>query len=254
MWQTPAIASFLIVHGGWGGGWEWADVARSLRGRGHDVFTPTLTGMGERSHLGHPQVGLSTHVEDILAVLEFEDLHDVVLCGASYGGMPVTGAADRARRRIGLVIYIDALVPEHGQSAYDLAPEGFKDALRARADAHGDGWRVPVPSAVLPPAGWVSEEERERYVARLRDQPLRTFTDPIELTGTIATVSRAFVRCTGGDLHSALGGDPIAPAAERARGEGWPYRELAAPHDPQLTDPVGTAAVLHELSAASLAR
>ena len=93
------IASFLIVHGGWGGGWEWTDVgARSLRGRGHDVFTPTLAGMGERWHLGHREVeGSGTHVEDILAVLDFEDIHDVILCGASYGGMPVTGAANRPR-------------------------------------------------------------------------------------------------------------------------------------------------------------
>lgn len=237
------------MHGGWGGGWEWTDVARSLRGRGHDVFTPTLTGMGERSHLGHREVGLATHVEDILAVLDFEDLHDVVLCGASYGGMPVTGAADRASHRIRLVIYIDALVPEHGQSAFDLAPVGFRDALLGSADAGGDGWRVPVPAAVLPDSDCVSEERRARYVARLREQPLRTFTDAIELGGAIDAVPRAFVRCTRGALAGALGGDPIAPAAARARREGWLYRELAAPHDPQLTDPVGTAALLHELSA-----
>ena len=205
------------MHGGWGGGWEWAGVARSLRERGHDVYTPTLSGMGERSHVDHQQVGLSTHVEDIVSVLEFEDLRDVVLCGHSYGGMPVTGAADRARHRIALVIYIDALVPEHGQSALDLAPEGFGDALRASA---GDGWSVPVPLAVLPPTGAVPEEARERYVARLRDQPLRTFTDLIDLTGPMDIVPRAFVRCTGGDLHNALGGDPIAPAAEQARRDG----------------------------------
>ncbi len=92
---------FVIVHGAWGGGWEWSPVARLLRERGHEVFTPTLTGMGERAHLGWGgRVGLATHVEDIVAVLEFENLSDVVLCGASYGGMPVTGAADRAAGRI----------------------------------------------------------------------------------------------------------------------------------------------------------
>jgi pimeloyl-ACP methyl ester carboxylesterase len=253
-WQTPPIASFLIVHGGWGGGWEWAGVARVLRGRGHDVFTPTLTGMGERSHLGHREVGLDTHVEDILGVLGFEDLHDVVLCGASYGGMPVTGAADRVPHKIGVVVYIDALVPEHGQSALDLAPAGFSDALRASADARGEGWRVPVPNAVLPATDCVSEENRARYLARLRNQPLRTLTDTIQLSGAIDTVPRAFIRCTGCTLADALGGDPIAPAAARARREGWLYREFAAPHDPQLTDPIGIAAVLHDLSAVILAR
>ena len=100
----------MIVHGGWGGGWEWTAVARVLRKKGHDVFTPTLTGMGERAHLGGPGVGLATHVEDVVAVLELEDLHDVVLCGHSYGGMPVSGAADLAVERIALIIYIDALM------------------------------------------------------------------------------------------------------------------------------------------------
>jgi pimeloyl-ACP methyl ester carboxylesterase len=248
-WETPEIASLVIVHGGWGGGWEWTEVARSLRERGHDVFTPTLTGMGERAHLGHPQVGLSTHVEDVVAVLELEDLHEVVLCGHSYGGMPVTGAADRVIERIGLVIYIDALVPRHGQSAFDLLPGLFRQVAQASADAKGDGWRVPIPASLLPPAGWITDEERARYVARLCDQPLATFAEPLHITGAIDSVGRAFVRCTGDELGHDLGGDPIVPAAARARREGWLYRELVAPHDPQLTDPVGTATALHELTA-----
>jgi pimeloyl-ACP methyl ester carboxylesterase len=244
----------VIVHGGWGGGWEWTEVARSLRERGHDVFTPTLTGMGERAHLGHPQVGLSTHVEDVVSVIELEDLHEVVLCGHSYGGLPVTGAADRVVDRIGLVVYIDALVPRHGESAFDLLPGAFRQLAQASADTLGDGWRVPIPAAALPPEGWVTDEERARYVARLRDQPLATFAERLQITGAIDSVRRAFVRCTGDELGHDLGGDPIVPAAARARDEGWLYRELFAPHDPQLTDPVGTAAVLDELSAAAQAQ
>jgi pimeloyl-ACP methyl ester carboxylesterase len=250
-WKTFEIASFVIVHGGWGGGWEWTEVARSLRERGHEVFTPTLTGMGERAHLGHPQVGLSAHVEDVVAVLELEDLDNLVLCGHSYVGMPVTGAADRAIDRIGLVIYIDALVPRHGQSAFDLLPGSFRQQAHTSADSVGDGWRVPIPAAVLPPEGWVTNEKRARYVARLRDQPLATFAEPLHLTGAIASVSRAFVRCTGDELGREIGGDPIAPLAARARDEGWLYLELVAPHDPQLTDPVGTATALHNLTVAA---
>ena len=110
------VTAIVIVHGGWGGGWEWSAVAGLLRERGHEVFTPTLTGMGERSHIGrHEQVGLGTHIEDVVAVLEFEKLRDVVLCGASYGGMPVTGAADRVAERVRLLVYVDALVPRDGQ-------------------------------------------------------------------------------------------------------------------------------------------
>jgi pimeloyl-ACP methyl ester carboxylesterase len=185
-------------------------------------------------------------VEDVVAVLEFEDLHDVVLCGASYGGMAVTGAADRVADRIGLVAYIDGLVPGRSQSALDLLPQAFGDAVRAAADEHGHGW-VSIPPALLPPEGVIPEEDRARYVARLRDQPVATFTEPIHLTGAVDRLPRAFIRCTLGELD--VVGDPIEPMAARARSEGWLYRELNAPHDPHLFDPAGTAAVLHELAA-----
>jgi len=238
---------FVIVHGGFGGGWEWTPVAQTLRESGHVVFTPTLSGMGERSHLG-PGLGLGTHIEDVVAVLEFEDLHDVVLCGASYGGMAVTGAADRVAERIALLVYLDALVPVDGQSGLDLLPDGFGEIVRAAADEQGQGW-VAIPDALLPPQGLIAEATRTRYVARLRNQPVATFTEPIHLTGSVARVPRAFIRCTGHELD--VGGDPIEPMAARARTEGWPYRELRAPHDPHLFDPTATAATLEELAAAA---
>ena len=150
------MATFVIVHGGFGGGWEWTPVALALRVQGHIVFTPTLTGMGERVHLG-PDVGLATHVDDVVAMLEFEDLDEVILCGASYGGMPVTGAADRVADRIRLIAYVDALVPADGQSALDLLPEGFGDMVRAAAGDLGHGW-VAIPPALLPPEGLIPEQ------------------------------------------------------------------------------------------------
>ena len=152
------MATFVIVHGGFGGGWEWTPVALALRVQGHIVFTPTLTGMGERGHLG-PDVGLATHVKDVVAVLEFEDLDEVILCGASYGGMAVTGAADRVADRIRLIAYVDALVPADGQSALDLLPEWFGDMVRAAADDLGHGW-VSIPPALLPPEGLIAEKDR----------------------------------------------------------------------------------------------
>ena len=237
------MATFVIVHGAFGGGWEWTPVAQALRQSGHEVYTPTLSGMGERSHLG-PGVGLATHVEDIVAVLEFEDLRNVVLCGASYGGMAVSAAAGQVPERISLVVYIDALIPRDGESGLDLLPPGFGETVRA--DPDGDGW-VRVPPAILPPEGLIPEEERAHYVARLRPQPIATFTEPLRLNGALDRLPRAFIRCTGGQLD--VGGDPIAPMAARARSEGWLYRELRLPHDPHLFDPVGTAAVLAELAA-----
>lgn len=238
------MATFVIVHGAFGGGWEWREVAVALRARGHAVFTPTLTGMGERWHLG-PKVGLSTHVEDIVEVLKFEDLWAVVLCAASYGGMAATAAADRVPDRVSLVIYVDALIPHDGQSGLDLLPSAFGDAVRAQADPSGHGW-VEIPDIVLPPVGLIPEQRRAHYVARLRPQPVATFTEPVVLTGAIERLPRAFVRCTAGAF--AVSGDPIEPMAARARAEGWPYRELATPHDPHLFAPARTAALLDELA------
>ena len=235
------MSTFVVVHGGFGGAWEWTPVARRLRALGHEVFTPTLTGMGERAHLAAPDVAVDTHVEDIVAVLEMEDLHEVVLCAHSYGGVPVTGAADRVPGRIRLLIYIDALVPRHGESALDLLPAWFGPQARATADTRG---RVPMPSVLEPPSGWIEEEQRIRYVQRLRPQPLGTFTEPIHLSGAVDALPTAFVRCTS----AALAGDPIAASAARARARRCAYRELAAPHDPQALDPDGTAELLHELA------
>jgi len=204
--------------------------------------------MGERAHLGGPQIGVETHVADVIGVLEHEDLEQVVLCGHSYGGIPVTCAADRQPERVGLLVYIDALIPRDGESAFDLLPASFARLARATAAEHGDGWRVSMPPDLRPPPGWVSEDVREHYIARLGPQPLATFSDPVCLTGAVERLPRAFLRCTGGQLAASSAGDPIAPMAARAQTEGWLYRELMAPHDPQLAEPVGTAAILHELS------
>jgi pimeloyl-ACP methyl ester carboxylesterase len=237
------VATFVIVHGAFGGGWEWADVRKELRDMGHEVFTPTLTGLGERHHLG-PEVGLSTHVEDVVGVLQYEDLRNVVLCGHSYGGMVVTGAADRVPDRVGLVIYADALVPADGQSLVSLVPE-FKESILSLTDERGHG-AVPVMEELLPPVGVLDDEKRERYVTRLRPHPAGTWTEPLQLSGAIDRVPRAFLRCTATGFDEE--GDPIEPGAARARAEGWPYRELDVPHDLQLFDPAGTARLLNELA------
>lgn len=241
IWKYRGLSTFLVVHGGFGGAWEWTPVARRLRARGHEVFTPTLTGMGERAHLAAADIGLGTHIEDVVAAVETQDLYDVVLCAHSYGGVPVTGAADRLRERIRLLIYVDALVPRHGQSALDLLPEWFGAEARATADHRG---RVPMPAVLEPPEGWIDEEERIRYIQRLGPQPLGSFTERVRLSGAVDRLPTAFVRCT----RAAPPGDPIAAIAERARADGWVYRELVAPHDPQVIDPDGTAQLLHELA------
>src|SRR5439155_14731329 len=139
--ELPGQSDGNVRAGAWGGGWEWRWVAAGLRAAGHDVFTPTLTGVGERAHLISADVGLSTHIQDVVAVLRMEDLHDVVLCGQSYGGMVVTGAAGREPDRIAHLVYLDALVPLDGQSVADVTPSELMDVVRDGARTKGDGYR-----------------------------------------------------------------------------------------------------------------
>ena len=139
------MATFVIVHGAFGGGWQWREVAALLRARGHDVFTPSLTGHGERVHLATPETGLETHIQDILNVLRYEDLHRVVLACQSYGGMVVTGVADRMPERLAHLVYLNALVPEDGQAAFDLLPPAMRQRFEEAARTAGEGWRIPVP-------------------------------------------------------------------------------------------------------------
>lgn len=234
------MAIFVLVHGGWGGGWEWTPVANSLRERGHEVFTPTLTGLGERAHIQAGEVTLSDHIDDIQALISFEELHDIILCGHSYGGMVVTGVADRLPERVQLLINLDSFAPQDGESLQDLVPPEFMQSILAVAQERGDG-RSPIPQELLP-----AQEEADaaitRYVARLRPQSVATMTEPLQLSGGIDRVPRAFVQCTG--YESSL----MGPFADRAQSEGWLYRELPTQHDLHLFDPEGTVQVLDELA------
>ncbi len=238
------MATFVISHGAWGGGWEWTPVADGLRERGHRVFTPTLTGLGERAHLGDSRTALSDHMEDLLAVIRYEGLHDVILCGHSYSGMVVTGVADRIPERLSLLAYLDAFVPEHGQALQALLPPEFIDGLLQTARERGDN-RAPVPPELLPPEGAIPEETRQRYIRRLCPHPMASFTEPAKLSGAIGDLPRAYVHCTG-DVDPEA--DILGPFATRAQADGWFYRELNTAHDLQLTDPDGTIAVLDDLA------
>lgn len=223
------MASFVLIHGGWGGGWEWREVDRLLREQGHEVTRPTLTGLGERAHLSSTAVTLATHVEDVVRHFEFEGLVDAVLCGHSYGGMVVTGAAERIPDRLKCVVYVDAFVPHDGESLFDLLPPEWTAMLRASIT----GGVVPVP--------FPFEESAARYGAwyaeRTVGQPLGTFEQPVQVRGSSQTVPRCYIRCLESDA-------PVEASAERARAAGWTYRELAAGHDAQVEDPAGLTDLL----------
>jgi pimeloyl-ACP methyl ester carboxylesterase len=234
------MATFVVAHGAWAGGWSWKKVHPLLRGRGHELFTPTFTGIGERSHLAAPSIGLETHIQDLIAVLEYEDLRDVILIGHSYGGIVATGVADRARERLAHLVYLDAFVPRDGQSMFDLQPDGARFRMREEARTIGAGWKIPpIP---LPPG--TSEADLSWAGPRMVMQPIMTFEEPIHLTGVWDTLCRTYVYCT-----PPREGDTFGPFAMRARKEpGWTYREIAASHNVQITAPEALAALLDDIA------
>ena len=247
-------APFLLVHPAWLGGWCWRKVTPLLRAAGHDVYTPTLTGLGERDHLSNPQIGLATHIEDVVSVLEFEDLRRVALVGTSSGGMVITGIADRVPERLAHLIYLDAFVPEDGQSLVDMLPPDRRQAMENLVKAEGQGWLLPR-FAPLPPEkivrdvwGVTSDEDVSWMLARLRPTPFKHFTDPFKRTKP-ATVDivRTFIRCQQFQLGKHPAFDRHAKMAQQT--SGWRYRELATPHLPYVTHPADVAEVLLELAA-----
>jgi pimeloyl-ACP methyl ester carboxylesterase len=239
------MATFVLVHGahGGGGGWVWRWVASELRAAGHKVYTPTLTGLGERVHLASPRIDLDTHIEDILNVLSYEDLTGIVLVGWSYGGMIVAGVADRVPARIAHLIYFDSDVPRDGDTS---VPPGRHAAREELARAHGDGWRVPPDPAVLEAALAELPEERRRWVVeRATPHPLRTWTQPIRLSGAGTAIPTTYIRCT-------IGYDPNDEDTHRQdariRGEPtWRYRELAKTHFAPVLAPRAVATLLLEV-------
>ena len=208
----------------------WARVAPLLRQAGHEVLAPSLTGVGERSHLASAAVDLSTHIADLLQCLRYERASGVVLVGHSYGGMVVTGVADRAPERVRTLVYLDAFVPQNGEALLDLLP------ARVREHFPSAGWQLPP----LPPQaqGMADPAELAWLEGRRDPQPLKTFTQPLALEGRYRG-ARVYIACTGYTPST------FAPFAERARNDpAWRYHELAAHHYPHVSLPAETAGLL----------
>lgn len=180
------MTNYVLVHGAWHGGWCWSRVAERLRAAGHSVYTPTMTGVGERAHLLSPDIDLSMHITDIANVIAWEDLSDVVLCGHSYGGSVITGVADRMPERIASLVYLDAFVPEDGQSVWDFMPEDNKAMFEAGAAERGGAAIPPIPASAFVD----NEADRAWVDEKCVDQPLKTFREPISLSGAYRQVPR----------------------------------------------------------------
>ena len=233
--------NIVLVHGAWHGGWGWKRLTPLLRRAGHEVFTPTLTGLGERAHLAGPAVDLETHIQDIVGVLETEELEDVLLLGHSYGGMVVTGAADRVPQRIARLVYLDAFVPENGRSLMDyVVPER---GARFREEGERTGSVTPPPPSlwgITRPgdAAWLTRHESRHPFASMR-QPVR-----LQNEAALARIPKAFVYCS-----SPATGSFDQFAARYRNDPAWRFFELATGHDAMILAPEALARILLELAA-----
>jgi pimeloyl-ACP methyl ester carboxylesterase len=230
------IDKFVLVHGAWHGGWCWAKVARLLRDAGHEVYTPTLTGLGERAHLARPEVDLELHIQDLVAMLEAEELRGVTLVGHSYAGLVITGAAARVSAgRIGQLVYLDAFVPAAGKSLLDYAGDRAA-VMREAVQTHGEGWKLPS----FPPErfGVTSQRDTEWLTKHLVPQPFRTFEQPLAVAGG-ERLDRTYVYCS----KPATG--MFDQFAERLREDRkWTFHELKTGHDAMVTAPGDVAKIL----------
>jgi pimeloyl-ACP methyl ester carboxylesterase len=183
---------FVLVHGAWHGGWVWRDVIPGLHALGHEASAPTLTGLGERRHIGTGSIGLEDHVEDLVAHIEMEDLRDITLVGWSYGGMVITGALARLSERIRGMVYLDAFVPEDGEAAIDYIPPQNRVSWDACRDADR-----PLPPIPLPVFG-VTDPALVAFIEpRLAPQPWRTFYQPVKALKSRPDIPMSYVACSG---------------------------------------------------------
>jgi len=229
------VSTFVLVHGAWSGGWKWRYVAPILRRAGHDVFTPTLTGLGERAHLASPDIDLDTQIQDVVALMEMEDLRETVLLGHSYGGMVVTGVAERCPKRIQRLVYLDAFVPEDGRCALEyVVPER---AARFREQGERSGYVDPPP-----PSLWGVVKPEDVAYARQRElrHPYRCFTERIRVVNSsAAALPKTFIHCT-----SPATGTFDQFAAKYRSDPRWRFHELKTGHDSMILVPGDVAAIL----------
>jgi pimeloyl-ACP methyl ester carboxylesterase len=231
--------TFLVAHGSWSAGWAWKKMHPLMAARGHRLVTPTYTGIGALAHLAHKDINLDTHIEDMLRVLFYEELRDVILIGHSYGGMVATGVADRARDRIKHLVYLDAYTPEEGKSSHDYSSAERREAQRASAV---DGWKV-MPGGV--PAD-TSPEDKTWLSERRTPQPLQTYEQKIHFHNGPLTLPRTFIYAKKPNP-----GDPFRPFMEKGKREGWKIYEIDASHSPHVTAPEALMRILEEVAKAA---
>jgi len=235
------MATYVLVHGAWHGSWCWKRVRKALQNAGHEVFTPTLTGIGERSHLNSPSVNLSTHIADVVNLFRWEEISNVILCGHSYAGFVISGVADRIPERIRALVYLDAFVPESGECLFDLVPPEQARDTRHQAQTTGDGWKVaPISGEIF----HVNPRDLAWMNAQCTPQSIACFEERVELTeglGRIRDVTH--ILATG-----FREGSPFPVSHQRAVARGWKLHTIASGHDVMLDAPDELTAFLLEFA------
>ena len=238
------MATFVLVHGAWHGGWCWRKVINFLEEAGHEVYAPSLTGLAERASELSPEVGLETHIQDIVGLLVDKNLHDVILVGHSSSGMVITGVVDQVPERIAHLVYLDTFVPRDGEALAAISPLVIR-LLRKQAQAHGDGWRVDPRGTY----GVTTEPDRSMVRRSVTPQPLLTFEQPLHLKNPaiVEATSRTHIDCTGSGFFFSSMRHILAPRALPPTEAGWRLRQLPTGHDPIITMPRELADLLLEV-------
>jgi pimeloyl-ACP methyl ester carboxylesterase len=246
------MTAYVLVGGAWLGGWCWRPVARRLRDQGHDVYPLSLTGLGERVHLARPEVDLETHVTDVVNLLKFEGLRDVVLLGHSYAGFVVTGAADRVPDRISRLVYLDTGAFPDGFAHIDLFPPEARQRLERHVEEEGDGWRLPMPPweelAEQASLEGLDDSQLELLRSRAVAQPFGTYTQPLQLDNPAReALPKVGILCSISleQMQAMIAsGDPVF---RELAGPSWRFVELPTGHWPMFSRPGDLAELLLDL-------
>lgn len=232
------MSTFVLVHGGGHGGWCYQPLARLLREQGHDVYTPSLTGLAEREHLLSPDINLDTHVTDVVKLLYFEDLRNVILVGHSYGGMVITGAADRAADRIGHLVYLDAATPMNGQSLVDIAGPMMLAARQMGRVVNGVELVLYPNEHILAAYGVTDPDTVAWMMPKLTPHPWACFEQKLVLANdnALQAIPQSHIICT-----STKSGRDIAGLNAQSEGRVW---DIDTGHDLMITQPGAVADLL----------
>ena len=232
------MATFVLVHGAWHGAWCWRRVEKLLRAKGHDVFVPTLTGVADRAHLMSANIDVNTHIADVVNLVKWEGLKDIVLVGHSYGGVVISGIAEKIEKSISSIVFLDAFLPENGQRMTDLTVAQTRDLIDA-AQAKGDLGVAPRSAASFN----VNEKDRAWADAQCTPQPIRTLTQIVSLTGARDRIAKkSYIRAAG------YPNEPFDLAKAKATKNGWRVYDCNCGHDVMLDMPERLADILMEVA------